>query len=88
MVSLGIHCSDTTLTGLCFGPEFKKTKGSDILVDKNDKLIVSGQWMAQFLPIDVDPSSNQYLLPSNTYISLYLLWFDTNNNLLDVKIFK
>lgn len=58
---------------------------SDILVDKNDKLIVSGQWMAQFLPIDVDPSSNQYLLPSNTYISLYLLWFDTNNNLLDVK---
>ncbi|SDR06404.1 gliding motility-associated C-terminal domain-containing protein [Chryseobacterium soldanellicola] len=58
---------------------------SDIVVDKNDKLIVSGQWQAQFLPIDVDPSSNQYLLPSNTYISVYLLWFDTNNNLLDVK---
>lgn len=58
---------------------------TDIVIDKTDKLIVSGKWMAQFLPIDVDPSSNQYLLPSNTYQSLYLLWFDTSNNLLDVK---
>lgn len=58
---------------------------SDIVIDKNDKLIVSGEWMAQFLPVDVDPSSNQYLLPSNTYVSLYLLWFDKNNTLLDVK---
>lgn len=58
---------------------------TDIIIDKNDKLIVAGQWMAQFLPIDVDPSSNQYLLPSNTYMSIYLLWFDTNNNLFDVK---
>lgn len=58
---------------------------SDIIIDKTDKLIVSGNWMAQFLPIDVDPSASQYLLPSNTYQSLYLLWFDTTNNLLDVK---
>lgn len=58
---------------------------SDIIIDNNDKPIISGRWSAQFSPIDVDPSTNQYLLPSNTYSSLYLLWFDTNNSLLDVK---
>lgn len=58
---------------------------SNIVVDKNDKLIISGDWMAQFAPIDVDPSPSQHLLPSNTYKSLYLLWFDTSNNLSNVK---
>ena len=58
---------------------------SDIIIDKNDNLVISGSWTAQFSPIDVDPSSDQYLLPSNTYKSLYLLWFDTNNSLFDVK---
>lgn len=70
---------------LIWSGELQDQSFSRITVDKNDKLIVSGHWQAQFLPIDVDPSSNQYLLSSNTYLSVYLLWFDTSNTLLDVK---
>ncbi|KFF12361.1 hypothetical protein IW15_12460 [Chryseobacterium soli] len=70
---------------LLWSGELEDQRFSDIVIDKNDKLVISGEWQAQFFPIDVDPSSQQYLLPSNTYESLYLLWFDTNNNLFDVK---
>ncbi|UKB81614.1 T9SS type B sorting domain-containing protein [Chryseobacterium sp. MEBOG07] len=70
---------------LLWSGELQEQNFSNITIDKNDKLVVSGRWNAQFSPIDVDPSANQYLLPSNTYESLYLLWFDTSNSLLDVK---
>lgn len=70
---------------LLWSGDLQNQSFSNITIDKNDKLIVAGKWQAQFLPIDVDPSATQYLLPSNTYESLYLLWFDTNNSLLDVK---
>lgn len=70
---------------LLWSGEFDDQRYSDITVDKNEKLVIAGEWSAQFLPIDVDPSNNHHLLPSNTYASVYLLWFDTNNSLYDVK---
>lgn len=67
---------------------FEDQSFNTFTINDNNEIIISGYWANQFSPIDVNPSpSDVYNLPSNTYLSNYLLWLDQDGKMLDVKAY-
>ena len=70
---------------LIFGNTLADQKLNDFALDSQDNLIISGHWNAQFDSIDVDPQPTNYYLPSNTYQSQYVLFLNSNLQIIEVK---